>query len=160
MKSKSRQEKGIKQKDAERQPEITVQTTHTEYFEKMMYNRVNNSPIPKIRSLNAIIEFDIIGENQGNWIVIIEKGIVKRIVRGCTKKGPAEGGCFQENENNESVASGEIGKSRCTFQLEGKTFMAIVRREITPQHALFQRKVQIRGDMLLALKMNVLVNYL
>ncbi|MDR4506286.1 MAG: SCP2 sterol-binding domain-containing protein [Candidatus Scalindua sp.] len=160
MKSKACQGKEIEQKDAEKQPEITAQTTHTEYFEKMMYNRVNNSPIPKIRSLNAIIQFDIVGDNPGNWIVIIEKGVVKRIVSGFVEKGSAEGDCLQENVNNDTVSSGTIRKSKCTFQLDGNTFMSIVRREITPQHALFQRKVHIRGDMLLALKMNVLVNYL
>jgi putative sterol carrier protein len=44
--------------------------------------------------------------------------------------------------------------------LDGRTFMSIVRREITPQQAFFQKEVQIEGDMTIALKMNVLVNYM
>jgi hypothetical protein len=38
--------------------------------------------------------------------------------------------------------------------------MSIIRREITPQQAFFKKMVQIEGDIAIALKMNVLVNYL
>ncbi|MCP5002949.1 MAG: SCP2 sterol-binding domain-containing protein, partial [Planctomycetes bacterium] len=64
------------------------------------------------------------------------------------------------NVCDETASGDRLRKTKCIFRLDGNTFMSIVRREIKPQQALFQRKVQIRGDMLLALKMNVLVNYL
>ena len=149
---------------ADKRPEITVHTTHTEYFEEMMYNRVNLSPIPKIRNLNAVIRFEIVGHNSGTWTIFIEEGILKRIVSDHLEKDLIEEAIVQAKGYHQTLpetASEDIlQKSVCTFQLEGKTFMSIIRREITPRQALFQRKVRIRGDMLLALKMNVLVNYL
>ena len=149
---------------ADKRPGITVHTTHTEYFEEMMYNRVNLSPIPKIRNLNAVIRFEIVGHNAGTWTIFIEEGILKRIVRDHLEKYLIEKTIFQEEDycqtHPETASEDTARKSVCVFQLEGKTFMSIIRREITPQQALFQRKVHISGDMLLALKMNVLVNYL
>ncbi|MDR4499267.1 MAG: SCP2 sterol-binding domain-containing protein [Candidatus Scalindua sp.] len=148
----------------DKRPEITIHTTHTEYFEEMMYNRVNLCPIPKIRNLNAVIRFEIVGNNPGIWTIFIEKGILKRIVREQLVKGLIEETIVREkcyhNTLPETASEVTGRKSTCTFELEGKTFMSVIRREITPQQALFQRKVRISGDMLLALKMNVLVNYL
>ena len=43
--------------------------------------------------------------------------------------------------------------------MDGETFMSIIKREITPQQAFFRKMVQIEGDVTIALKMNVLVNY-
>ncbi|MHC4455351.1 MAG: SCP2 sterol-binding domain-containing protein [Planctomycetota bacterium] len=47
-----------------------------------------------------------------------------------------------------------------TFRMDSETFMSILKREFTPQKAFFKRKVKIAGDIMIALKMNVLVNYL
>ncbi len=44
--------------------------------------------------------------------------------------------------------------------MDSDTFMSILKRVYTPQKAFLKRKVKIAGDVMIALKMNVLVNYL
>ncbi|MCP5006185.1 MAG: SCP2 sterol-binding domain-containing protein, partial [Planctomycetes bacterium] len=127
--------------DTEKRPDITAHTTHVEYFEEMMYSRVNNSPIPKIRSLNAIIQFDIVGKDPGKWTVIIEEGIMKRIDGGVMERYSAEDASAKANVCDETASGDRLRKTKCIFRLDGNTFMSIVRREIKPQQALFQRKV-------------------
>ncbi|GAN31920.1 MAG: hypothetical protein DYG83_13740 [Candidatus Brocadia sp. AMX2] len=117
-------------------PEIPENITHIEYFNRLLKDRVNNCTIPKISSLNAIIQFEITDNGNGIWNIVIENGFVKEV----TKKA--------------------LEKPTCTFTLNSNTFLSILRREITPQKAFFTGKVDIKGNMLLALKMNILVNYL
>jgi len=117
-------------------PEIPENITHAEYFNRLLKDRVNNCPIPKISGLNAIIQFEITDNGNGIWNVIVENGLVKEV----TKK--------------------VIEKPTCTFTLDSYTFLSILRRETTPQRAFFKGKVDIKGDVILALKMNILVNYL
>ena len=47
----------------------------------------------------------------------------------------------------------------CVFIIRGAVFLSILRREMTLQQAFFKGKMEIKGDVLSALKMN-LVNYL
>ena len=117
-------------------PEIPENITHAEYFNYLLKDRVNNSPISKIPSLHAIIQFEIADGGNGTWYVVVENGFVTEVIQ----------------EMHE--------KPTCTFILDIDTFLAILRREITPQKAFFQGKVIIKGNMLLALRMNILVNYL
>lgn len=117
-------------------PKIPENITHIEYFNRLLKDRVNNCPIPKISSLNAIIQFQITDNGNGIWNIVVENGFVKEV----TNKA--------------------LEKPTCTFILCSDTFLSILRHEITPQKAFFTRKVDIRGDMVLALKMNILVNYL
>ena len=136
----------IKPGNYKKRPEITHNTTHVEYFEELIFDRVNMCPLPKIETLNTIIRFDIVGDNSGSWTIAVEDGLLKHVLR---------------NHSNSCSSSKEVaGKPMCIFRLDGNTFMSIVRREITPQQAFFEKKVQIKGDITLALKMNVLVNYL
>lgn len=148
----------------EERPEITNNTTHVEYFEELMFDRVNKCPLPKIKSLNTVIRFDIVGRDAGSWTIAVEDGILKSISRnhntsGCSGQDKIDnkGYCL---DNTEPVSKAPVLKPACIIRLGGRTFMSIVRREITPQQAFFQKKVQIEGDMTLALKMNVLVNYM
>ncbi len=117
-------------------PEIPENITHIEYFTRLLKDRVNNCPIPKITGLNAILQFEIIDSGNEVWNIVVENGFVKEV----TKKS--------------------LGEPTCTFILDSDTFLSILRREITPQKAFFKRKVNIKGNILFALKMNILVNYL
>lgn len=136
----------IKPGKYKKRPEIMHDTTHVEYFEELMFDRVNKCPLPKIESLNTTIRFDIVGHNAGSWTIAVEDGLLKHVLR---------------NHSNSCSSSKEaVLEPTSTFRMDGHTFMSIIRREITPQQAFFQKEVQIKGDMTLALKMNVLVNYL
>lgn len=117
-------------------PEIPENITHTEYFNRLLKDRVNMSPLPKISDLHAIIQFEITDNGNGIWNIVVENGLVKEVTKEI---------CEQPT---------------CTFTLNSATFLSIIRREITPQQAFFKGQVEIKGHMLLALKMNILVHYM
>lgn len=119
-----------------KRPEIPDNITHNEYFNRFLKDRVNLSPIPKIPVLNAIIQFEITDGGNGTWNVVVENGFVKEVTQQV------------------------LEQPTCAFLLESNTFLSIIKREITPQKAFFTGKVNIKGDILLALKMNILVEYL
>ncbi|MFQ5787307.1 MAG: SCP2 sterol-binding domain-containing protein [Thermodesulfobacteriota bacterium] len=136
----------IKPGNIEKRPEITSETTPIEYFEELMFARVNLCSLSKIDSLNTIIRFDIDGDNAGSWTIEVEGGLLKRVIR---------------NYTDTSLQSSEaVLEPSSTFLMDSETLMSIIRREITPQQAFFSKMVQIEGDITIALKMNVLVNYL
>ncbi|MCP4252455.1 MAG: SCP2 sterol-binding domain-containing protein [Candidatus Scalindua sp.] len=132
--------------DFKERPDITNEITPVEYFEQLICARVNLCPLPKIESLHTVIRFDIDGDNGGSWTIAVECGLLKRVVRNCSDT------CGSSNETTLLPVS--------TFRMNSETFMSILRREFTPQKAFFKRKVKIAGDIMIALKMNVLVNYL
>ncbi|MGR3301397.1 MAG: SCP2 sterol-binding domain-containing protein [Candidatus Scalindua sp.] len=136
----------IKPKDIKKRPEITSETTPVEYFEELIYARVNLCSLSKIESLNTVIRFDITGDNAGSWTIEVEGGLLKRVVGNYT--------------DTSSPSSKAVLEPASTFLMDSETFMSIIRREITPQQAFFKKMVQIQGNIMIALKMNVLVNYL
>ncbi len=127
-------------------PDITNEITPVSYFEQLIFARVNLCPLPKIKSLNTAIRFDIDGDNGGSWTIAVECGLLERVVRNCPDT------CSSSDETELRPVS--------TFRMNSETFMSILKREFTPQQAFFKRKVKIAGDIMIALKMNVLVNYL
>ncbi len=132
--------------DFDERPEITNETSTVSYFEELIFARVNLCPLPKIESLNTIIRFDIVGDNGGSWTIAVEGGLLKRVVRNSSDI------CSPSNES--------VLRPVSTFRMDNETFLSILKREFTPQKAFFKRKVKIAGDIMIALKMNVLVNYL
>ncbi len=136
----------IKPGDFDERPDITNGITPVEYFEQLVFARVNLCPLPKIESLDTVIRFDIDGDNGGSWTIAVESGLLKRVVRNCSDT------CSSSNET--------VLRPVSTFRMDCETFMSILKREFTPQKAFFKRKVKIAGDIMIALKMNVLVNYL
>lgn len=119
-----------------KRPEIPENISHIDYFNQLLKDRVNMSPIPKIQSLNAVIQFEITDNGNGIWNVVLENGSVKEVTK----------------EMCEIIT--------CVFKLDSATFLSILRRDISPQKAFFKGRIEIKGDMFLALKMNILVNYL
>lgn len=144
--SKIQQTVEIKPGDFEERPDIADGITPVEYFEQLIYARVNLCPLPKIKGLNTVIRFDIDGDSGGSWTIAVESGLLTRVVRNCPDTCPS----------SEEAALRPVS----TFRMDSKTFRSILKREFTPQKAFFKRKVKIAGDMMIALKMNVLVNYL
>ncbi len=136
----------IKPGDFDERPDITNGITPVEYFEQLVFARVNLCPLPKIESLDTVIRFDIDGDNGGSWTIAVESGLLKRVVRNCSDT------CSSSNET--------VLRPVSTFRMDCETFMSILKREFTPQKAFFKRRVKIAGDIMIALKMNVLVNYL
>jgi len=142
----SNQSIDIEPGDFEERPAITNEVTPVEYFERLIFARINLCPLTKIESLHTVIRFDIDGDNGGSWTIEVECGLLKRVVKNCSLPGTSP------NETTLLPVS--------TFRMDSETFMSILRREFTPQKAFFNRKVKIAGNMMIALKMNILVNYL
>jgi hypothetical protein len=136
----------IKPGNFKERPDITNEITPVEYFEQLIFARVNLCPLPKIESLNTVIRFDIAGDNGGSWTIAVERGLLERVVRNCPDT---------RSSHNEALLL-----PVSTFRMDSEIFMSILRREFTPQKAFFKRKVKIAGNIMIALKMNVLVNYL
>lgn len=82
------------------------------------------------------MQFEIADGGNRIWNIIVENGVLRKV-----SKEPIE-------------------KPICFLQLESATFLSILRREITVQQAFFKAKMYIKGDILLALKMNILASYL
>jgi hypothetical protein len=58
-----------------------------------------------------------------------------------------------------------VGRAACTiadvtYQMDVSTFMAVVRAKITPQEGFFERRIEIAGDVKMALKLAVLFGQL
>jgi len=117
-------------------PRIPENITPTEYFTHLLKDRVNLADEPKISSLTAVIRFEMTDGNGGTWDIVVEKGLVKDVVRN-SKETPTS-----------------------TLKLSSAVFLDIIKRKVTPQQAFFQRKVDIDGDMFIALKMNILVSFM
>lgn len=124
-------------------PEIPEDVTPSVYFNTLVISRINRCSTPKITSMNLLVEFCISGEDGGRWGLVIEKGMAKEII------------CARDRDSEPYPQ-----KPNCSFTMNGETFLAILRKEITPQKAFFTRKVDIRGNIFLALKANALVCYL
>ena len=115
-------------------PEIPEDITPAWYFDRLLKDRVNRSAIPKMSGMNTMIQFEITGKGSGVWNVVVENGLVK-------------------------VVTKEVhDRPTCVFTLGSDVFLSIFRREITLQQAFFKGKMDIKGDILLALKMNALIN--
>ena len=67
------------EKQIKERPEIPGNITHSEYFNKLLKERVNLSPIPKISSLNAVMQFEITDNGNGTWNIIVENGLVRDV---------------------------------------------------------------------------------
>ena len=117
-------------------PEIPENITHAEYFNGLLKDRVNKCPLPKLAGMNAIIQFEFLDKGEDVWHVIVEKGFVLE------------------------VSVGKHERPTCSFILRSNDFLSILKRKVTPQEAFFKGMVSIKGNLLLALRMNVLVNYL
>ncbi len=124
-------------------PEIPDNVTPLVYFNELIVDRINKSPIPKIKSLNILVEFHITDIQDGKWGLVIENGFAKEIIHA-----------------RDGVADPYPKKTTCTFKMSGDIFLAIAKKELKPQKAFFTRKVEVKGNMFLALKANVLVSYL
>lgn len=129
--------------NVDERPEIPDDITPSDYFNNLVVDRINKCPIPKISSLNCLVEFCVTDENGGSWGLFVEKGEAMKVV-----------------QTVEGVAEPYRQKPACTFTMDKETFFDILHKRITPQKAFFAKRVNFKGDIFLALKANVLVDYL
>ncbi len=87
--------------------------------------RVKANPA-KARSINAVYQFDLTGEQGGSWTVDCTAPLAK--------PGPAE-------------------NPGCTFTMSDADFVDLVQGRLNPQMAFMSGKLKIGGDMALAMKL-------
>lgn len=101
--------------------------TPKEIFEERLPPRLQSKG-DEVTKVNAIYQFDIIGDNGGKWWV------------DTTKSGG-------------EVSSGENAGAKCTITMKDEHFVDLVSGKLNGQMAFMTGKIKIKGDMGLALKL-------
>ena len=99
--------------------------TPKQIFEEKIGPRLTADP-EKAKSVNAIYQFDITGDDGGTWTVDLTQ--------------PA-------------VSAGATGKAQCTITVSSKDFVDIIAEKLNAQMAFLQGRLKVAGDMSLALKL-------
>lgn len=95
-------------------------------------NMANNVDPNKVEGVNATIQFDLSGDNGGQyWLKLVE--------------GAAETG------------AGQIADARMTVVATADDWAAMVSGELNAMHAFMSGKIKIQGDMGLAMKLQTLI---
>lgn len=103
--------------------------TPRQIFEEKIATRLSADP-DKARSVNAVYQFDITGDDGGTWTVDLTR--------------PA-------------VTSGSSGKAQCTITVSSKDFSDIIAEKLNAQMAFLQGRLKVAGDMSLALKLGTIL---
>ena len=85
----------------------------------------------KVKTINAIYEFNITDENSTYTIDL-------------TKSGGF-------------VSEGSSGHAKCTISIKAEDFAALIDKKLNPQMAFMTGKLKIKGDMGLALKLGTIL---
>ena len=101
--------------------------TVKEIFETRIPNGIKEDP-SKAKSINAIYQFNVSGDEGGNWFVDL-------------KSDPAE------------VKEGTNDAAQCTITVGDSDLVDIVTGKLNPQMAFMSGKIKIAGDMSLAMKL-------
>ncbi len=105
--------------------------TVQELFEKTIPSNISKDEA-KAKSLNAVYQFDITGDEAASWVVSLTAAKV-------------------------GVSKGPSPDAKCTITVAGKDILDIVSGKLNAQMAFMSGKLKIKGDMGLALKLqNVL----
>ncbi len=85
----------------------------------------------KLASINSTYQFSLSGEGGGDWVIELTEA------------------CQEVREGSEDAA--------CTIAMSAEDFMGLIKGTLNPQMAFMTGKLQVKGDMGLALKLqNVL----
>ena len=84
--------------------------------------------------LRAVIQFDLSGENGGQWHATIADGAL-------------------------NVANGQAPAPSLTLAASASDYLAIINGELKPMAAFMQGKIKVKGDMPLLLKMQSLFSF-
>ena len=102
-----------------------------EFFEVALPKNLSDDP-DKLRSLNAVYQFNISGEPGGKWIMSIAEG-------------------------KATVSEGETADAKCFVTMTENDFVDLVNKKLNPQMAFMTGKVKIAGDIGLAMKLGAVI---
>ncbi len=106
-------------------------STPRELFENTLTEKMKNNP-DQAKSINAIYQFVLTGDNGGNWVVDLTQ----------------EGGHIYE---------GTAATSNCTVTTDAETFVKIATGKMAAPMAFMTGKLKIKGDMNLATKLGKVI---
>jgi len=101
--------------------------TAEEIFNQKIAEKLNSNP-EKVKSINSIYEFEIIGDNPETWTIDLTK-------------------------ESDFVSKGSSGSPNCTVSIKIEDLSDIVEKKLNPQMAFMTGKLKVKGDMGLALKL-------
>lgn len=101
-------------------------------FEEMIPENINKDPA-KAKSLNAIYQFDITGDNGGTWTVDLQA-------------------------DPPAVKEGSAENPGCTITMADKDFVDLVSGKLNGQMAFMSGKIKIKGNIGLAMKLNKVIS--
>ena len=98
--------------------------TVSEFFEDLVPKRFERDPAEAL-SIGAIYKFDVSGDGGGSWILDLTKPEVR----------------------------GGEGDAQCTVTVSAEDFLGILNNTLNPVQAFMMGKIQVAGDMSLAMKL-------
>jgi thioester reductase-like protein len=105
------------------------------YFEETFPRQAGASALARAVGLDVVAAFDVRGPGGGQW------------------------SCRWTGGEFTGVRCGLDTGAAAVYRTDVATFWAIVRREVSPQHAFFQQRVTVTGDLETALKLATLFEY-
>jgi putative sterol carrier protein len=98
----------------------------SEFFEDLVPRRFEKDPAEAL-SIGAIYKFDVTGDDGGSWVLDLTKPEVR-------------------------TGDGE-GDAQCTVTVSAEDFLGILNNTLNPVQAFMTGKIQVAGDMSLAMKL-------
>jgi putative sterol carrier protein len=87
----------------------------------------------KLASINSTYQFSLSGEGGGDWVI--------ELTEAC-----------------QEVREGADESAACTIAMTAEDFMGLIKGSLNPQMAFMTGKLQVKGDMGLALKLQNVLN--
>jgi thioester reductase-like protein len=106
-----------------------------DYIERVFPAQARRSQLARTVGLDVAINLDVRGEGGGQWSCEWRKGELQSVLRGLCDRAIA------------------------TYRMDASTFEDIVTGRIAPQHAFFEQRLSVTGDVETALKLAVLFGH-
>lgn len=104
-----------------------VNMTGEEIFNDKIAHKLNSNP-EKVKSINAVYEFELTGDSPETWTIDLTK-------------------------DSGFVSKGSAGNFNCKVTISVEHLSDIVEKKLNPQMAFMTGKLKVKGDMGLALKL-------
>ena len=87
----------------------------------------------KLASINSIYQFSLTGDGGGDWVIELTDAV-------------------------QEVREGTDDNAKCTIKMSAEDFLGLIAGKLNAQMAFMTGKLQVEGDMGLALKLQTVLN--